>query len=115
MCPAKGAAHMGSRNEKRTFRIRVTRPESSKRFRNFVTLYGVNRLAQAVGVHPQSVADWKNGRYLPTDEHKAALVLLSERMLAAKPPADIFGDGVPIRYADILDSRVTEFKERAKP
>jgi hypothetical protein len=92
----------------------VTRPESSKRFRNFVTLYGVNRLAQAVGVHPSTVQDWKHGRSIPCDDKKAALVLLSERMLE-EPPADIFGDRVPIRYADILDSRVTEFKERAKP
>lgn len=106
---------MAARNEKRTFRIRVTRPESSKRFRNFVALYGVGRLAQAVGVDLSTVNNWKHGRKLPSDENKAALVLLSERMLQAKPPADIFGDGVPIRYADILDSRVTEFKERAKP
>lgn len=106
---------MASRNDSRTFRIRVTHPGPSVRFRNFVTLYGVNRLALALGVHPTTVQDWKHGRYLPSDKNKAALVLLSERMLAAKPPADIFGDRVPISYRDILVSRVTEFKERAKP
>lgn len=67
----------------------------------------------SVGVHPSTVQDWKHGRKLPSDENKAALVLLSERMLAAKPPADLFGDRLPITYRDILVSRVTEFKERA--
>jgi hypothetical protein len=97
---------MGSRNDSRTFRIRVTHPGPSVRFRNFVTLYGVNRLALALGVHPTTVQDWKHGRYLPSDKNKAGRTIRFYEHQKRRPRVAgsfqrgrrVAGDGDPDSY-----------------
>jgi hypothetical protein len=107
---------MATRNIRRRFRIRTTPPEASTRFRNFVTLYGVNNLARDIEVDPKTVFEWKSGRALPCDWNKAKLRELAVAMLAdAKPPYDIFGDGKPaVTGDDFMVAKRLEFRERAK-
>jgi DNA-binding transcriptional regulator YiaG len=104
------------RNNRRHFSIRTTDPTSTHRFRNFVTLFGIHRLANDLAVHESTVQDWKAGRKLPSHANVAKLVRFSESLLTrATPPEDVLGDGRPLTLDDILHSETLEFRERTKP
>ena len=105
-----------AQRKKRHFRIRTSSPTTARRFRNFIRLYGIRALARDITVHEATVQDWSSGRKLPSLPNLTKLIAFSESLLnRAKPPEDIFGDGRPLTFTDILDYRVESFGERPKP
>jgi hypothetical protein len=103
---------MGSRR-RRQFKNRTSSPAPARRFRNFVKLVGVHRIARAIGANDSTVQGWSSGRTYPNVANICAVIDFSESLLTrARPPEDVFGDGRPLEFRDIVDFRHVGFEER---